>query len=145
MGWTESMISRPPFVGDESKMVKLPYGRQIDWANVSDDWIPAGGTKKVLPAGVIVSERDGGDGEVIPFVDAIGSETALGLLATPAYEGDMSAALTGYGIYIGGPVMENLLPEATGTPKVIDAGAKTEMQAAGTGFAYFQYTDSSAS
>lgn len=145
MGWTESFISRPPFVGDESKMVKLPYGRQVDWANVSDDWIPEGGTKKVLPAGVIMCVRENGDGEVIPFADAAGAETALGLLATAATEGSLSDALSGYGIYIGGPVMENLLPEADSGTGLIDTGAKAEMQAAGTGFAFFQYSDSTAS
>lgn len=145
MGWTETFISRPSFVGDESKMVKLPYGRQIDWDNVADTWIPEGGTKKVIPAGVVIAATDGGDGEIIPYSDAAGAETALGLLATPAVEDAPQDALSGYGVYIGGPVAENLLPEAAGTPAVIDSGAKAEMASAGCTFFFFQATDSTAS
>ena len=145
MGWTETFISRPPFVGDESKMVKLPYGRQIDWANVGDDWIPAGGTKKQLPAGVVMCETEGGAGEVIPYVDALGAETAAFILATSATEGATQDALSGYGMYIGGPIAENLLPEATGDPAVIAAQAKSEMNTAGCTFYFFQQLDSSAS
>jgi hypothetical protein len=46
--------------------------------------------------------------------------------------------------YIGG-LYENLLPDATGTPKVLPAQYKTELTAAGCTFKFHQYADSRAS
>ena len=62
-------------------------------------------------------------------------------------EGNRSHALSGYGVIIGGSIYENLLPEASGDPAVIDSTYKTELQTAGvgTGFAFFQYSDDTAS
>jgi len=45
---------------------------------------------------------------------------------------------------IGGPVFENLLPDASGTPKVLDPDVKAELEASGTGWAFRQYVDSRA-
>lgn len=67
----------------------------------------------------------------------------IGLLATDADEDMASDAITGYGIFVGGHVYENLLPEATGSPKVIPAQHKAELRVAGisTGWAFSQYSD----
>jgi hypothetical protein len=65
----------------------------------------------------------------------------IGFLATDALEDDPSAAKTGYGIIVGGSIYENLLPEATGSPKVISASVKAQLDQTGTGFYYEQYGD----
>lgn len=145
MGWTDHTISRPPFVGDWNKAILMPVGRQIDWANVPTSYIPAGDTKKQIPAGTVMCATEGGDGEVIPYVDALGAETALCLLATNAREDAPQDAHGNYGMLIGGPVWDNLLPEATGTPAVIAAQAKSEMATAGCTFFYMQYSDNTTS
>lgn len=104
-----------------------------------------GGTGlRSLPAGVVVAEMSGG--KVVPRAIRPGSETAIGLLATDAVENDRAAALSGYGVIIGGAIFENLLPDAAGGA-TIDSTYKTELQTAGvgTGFAWLAYSDNSGS
>lgn len=98
-----------------------------------------------IPAGTVVAALS--SGKVVPRSIRPGSETAIGLLETDAVEGDRAAALTGYGVVIGGAVYENLLPDATGDPAVLPSAYKTELQTAGvgTGFAFMQYSDDSGS
>ena len=68
--------------------------------------------------------------------------TAKAILATPAQEGGPDA-ITGHGALIGGSFYENLLPDATGTPKALPAAYKTELAAAATtGYAFLAYADS---
>ena len=55
------------------------------------------------------------------------------------------AMLTGYGLIVGGVIHENLLPDATDTPRTLAAPIKTELNAAGTGFAWRTYNDGRAS
>lgn len=72
------------------------------------------------------------------------NRVAKGITATNATENSKSDSASGYGTIVGGNLYENLLPEATGTPKVLDAQVKTELNAAGTGFAFEQYQDTRA-
>lgn len=74
------------------------------------------------------------------------TRVAIGLLVSNALEGDPNAAMTGYGIYIGGSVYENLLPDASGSPKVLADALKTDLQYTGntTGWHFGQYSDSRA-
>jgi len=67
----------------------------------------------------------------------------IGIGETEMTEGMPSDAKSGYGIIIGGALWENLLPDATGSPKVLPSAYKTELQTAGvgTGFAFDQYGD----
>lgn len=103
----------------------------------------AGTGSKVLPAGTPVGDALG-SGKVAPRI--VTTNPAIGLLETAAVENDVSAAISGVGIVIGGVVFENLLPAAwlSGTPKVLASAVKTELQTAGvgTGFAFQQYGDS---
>lgn len=116
-------------------------GHQIDWDNVADSYKNAAG-KKVLPALTAVGSLLGG-GKVSPRV--ADTNPAVGLLATTAIEGEDSAAATGYGLFIGGPFYENLLPDATGgPPKTLPADIKAELAEAGTGFAWRTYSDNRA-
>ena len=100
------------------------------------------GAKRIL-AGTVVAEMSGG--LLVPRADRPGSETATGILATDAVEGDRSAALSGYGVYVGGVVYENLLPDSAGS--TLNSTYKTELQTAGvgTGFAFLTWADDSGS
>ncbi len=96
-----------------------------------------------IPAGTCVAELS--SGKVIPRALAT-SETAIGFLETDATQSDRSAALSGYGIIVGGMLYENLLPDAAGGA-TISATYKTELQTAGvgTGFGFSAYADNSGS
>jgi hypothetical protein len=135
---TSHVVGSAGFIADHSSIVRDP-GRQIDWANVAAGYIDATSGKKVLKAGTVVGELLG-TGKVSPRV--VTTNPAVGLLETDAIEGDQSAALSGYGMLIGGAVYEALLPDATGgPPRTLAAAVKTELQAAGTGFAFVKYQD----
>lgn len=113
----------------------------------NDAAIVAGTGPKFLPAGTVVGMKKSRDAtpsleQISPRV--VTSNPAEGILASDAVENDQSAALTGYGVIRGGSIYENLLPEATGTPKVLASAVKNELQTAGvgTGFMFLQYSDS---
>jgi hypothetical protein len=97
-----------------------------------------------IPAGTVMAELS--SGKVIPRAIIPGSETAIGLLETEASYLDRAAALSGYGIIVGGLVYENLLPDANGG-STINSTYKTELQTAGvgTGFGFATYADNSGS
>lgn len=95
-------------------------------------------------AGTVMAELS--SGKVVPRAIRPASETAIGLLESNASASDRSAALSGYGVIIGGAIFENLLPDANGG-STISSTYKTELQTAGvgTGFAWFTYADDSGS
>lgn len=106
-----------------------------------------GGTgAKSIPAGKVMVELT--SGKLATRSDRPGSETAVGLLATNAFENSPSDALSGYGVIIGGVIYENLLPDATAgaTTGSLTTAYKTEMMGstsspASTGFVFEQYAD----
>lgn len=135
MGRTTSAISRLPFVADPSSIVRNS-GRQIDWANVSAT--NADG-KKVVYAGTVVGELLG-SGKISPRV--VTTNPATGIMETTAIQDEAVAALSGYGVIIGGHLYENLLPDATGGPPKTLAGAiKTELKANGFAWSFETYAD----
>lgn len=69
--------------------------------------------------------------------------TTIGLLETEAEELNLSNASTGFGLIIGGAVYENMLPESTGSPKVLPTVYKSELRAPGVGkgWSWHQYGD----
>jgi hypothetical protein len=95
----------------------------------------AGSGRKMIRAGIPVGTTLG-DGA---SPRRAGTNPAVGVLFTSAVEGDRSAAMSGYGLLIGGALYENRLPEE------IDEDTKTELNDAGTGFAWLQYFDSRSS
>lgn len=112
----------------------------LDAAIEAADTATVSGTgDKVLKGGTAVGDAASTTGKLRPRV--VTTNPAIGLLATDAIENDPSAALSGYGVIIGGAVYEALLPDATGSPRTIAAGIKTELNAAGTGFAFLLYAD----
>lgn len=136
---TSYNISRPDFVVDIASVTRNS-GRQIDWANVAAGYVNALTGKKELPAGTVIGEALSTNGKISPR--AATTNPATGILETRAIEGADAHALTGYGVLVGGMIYENLLPDATGTPKQLTNAVKTELNAAGVGFAFEQYGDS---
>lgn len=101
---------------------------------------------KTLAAGKVIVELT--SGKIAPRSDRPGSEEAAGILETNAIENDISAALSGYGVIVGGVIYENLLPDATAgaTTGVLPTAYKTEMMGStsspkSTGFVFEQYLD----
>lgn len=130
---TTQCVSTPSFIADPASAARST-GRQVDWANVDSSFAGSDG-KKVIPAGHRVYETT--EGKIIPKQTAA-QEPLLGLIETNAIEGDKSAALSGYGVIIGGVVYTELLPET------LDSTAQAELAAVGTGFAFETYSDSRA-
>ena len=131
--------SHAGFVADPNSIDYAGSGVQIDWANVSAAYVDANNGKKVLKAGTAMGKLLG-NGKVSPRV--VTTNPAVGLLASDAVEGDTNAPLSGYGLINGGVIYESLLPDATGgPPKALPAAIKTELAAAGTGFAFLPYSD----
>lgn len=64
------------------------------------------------------------------------------ILLTDARNNTPAHAKTGYGMAIGGHLFENLLPEASGSPKVLSATIKKELKQNGCSFTFEQYGDS---
>lgn len=141
---TSARVTRQPFVADRDSL-DHDTGHTIDWANVAAGATYGVAGKRIIKAGTVMGELLSGNGSLSPRV--VTTNPAVGILATDAYEDSESDAVSGYGLIIGGVLYENLLPEATGTPRVLAAAVKTELQTAGvgTGFAFKQYVDSSAS
>ena len=142
MGRTSITGSSPGFVVDPNATARSD-GRQIDWTNVSDDFIPAGMTKKVIPAGTVMAEN--ADGKVIPRKDVAaafaahpadwaGTETSVGFLVSNADEGSKTAALSGYGMLAGGVFYRELLPDHgeanfnDWVAEVVDAGYSVRLE-----------------
>lgn len=138
MSRTTYQISSPGFIVDDNSIVR-GTGRQIDWANVATDGTFGATGSRVIPAGTAMGTLLGA-GKGSPRVAATNPATFL--LATDAPEDSTVAALSGFGDLVGGAVYENLLPDATGgPPRALPAAVKTELSAAGTGFAFFTYSD----
>lgn len=98
----------------------------------------AGTGRKYLPAGTVVGDLLG-SGKVSPRV--VTTNPAMGVLETDAIEGDPTAAKSGYGVIRGGALYEALLPDASGSPRVLAGAIKTELNASGTGFVFLTYSD----
>lgn len=134
---TTATLGRVRPVIDENSVLRSGGGRQIDWANVDIDDFGQDDGKKFLPAWTCVGELLG-LGKLSPRQDTL--NPATGFLESDAKEGDLSAALSGYGYVIGASLYENLLPDsAGGPPRVLPTAMKTEL---GTDRWYFeQYGD----
>lgn len=100
-----------------------------------------------VKAGTCMDLIEAGDnaGKIVPSALNTGGVTAFCLLATNADSVSDTDAITGYGIIKSASVYENLLPEATGTPKVLNSTWKTELLARGGFWMFEQWADNSAS
>jgi len=99
----------------------------------------SGGPGKQVPPGTWMCELT--NGQIVPRAVRPGSETAKFLLATFADEFSETDAVSGYGVIKSGAIYENLLPEASGSPKVSPAGYVTEALAHGGFWMMEQYAD----
>lgn len=139
-------LTAPALAGDTSITVEaLPNGIEDN-----DEGVIPGDGPKTIPAGSVMAEITTGDDKgqlVLRAYRPTGStDPATCFLLTPAVQGDVTEAKTGYGCLTGGMLYENLLPDASGDPMVLPSDYKTELQAAGvgTGFGFEQYYDSRA-
>lgn len=142
---TNYQVSRAQWLVDWENAPR-DLGHQIDWESVDPARVDANG-KKYVPDGAIMAKL--ASGKVIPRRDvaltegnALGTETAAGILIGQANEGDRSDALTGYGLLIGGIVYNNLLYD-------FGQGAlatwKGELETNGLTFVYLTHANSAAS
>lgn len=103
--------------------------------------IPGEGPKSI-PAWTAMgagAAANGGNGPLYPRV--AGTNPATCLLATAAVENSRNDARSGYGVALGGVFYENNMPDATGSPRALPAAIKNELAAAGTGFAWRRWQD----
>lgn len=107
----------------------------------NDEGTITGSGYKMIPAGTRMGAA-GTNGRIYPRVET--SNPAQMILATNAREDGEYGAAQSYGVMLGGVLYDNLLPGATGTPKVIPAAEKTELATAGCFFTFKQYRDSTA-
>lgn len=140
MGRTTANISTPGFVVDNNSM-RSNSGRQIDWDGVDDSRIDAASGKKVIPAGAAMSVSTNDATKIVPSADTDATGNAIGLLKTTAIEDDPSAALSGYGVYIGGVVFEDLTPDGIDGSNAF----KSELATSGCTFQWEAFADSSVS
>ena len=147
MGLTSFNLTRVRPVVDESSLERMP-GAQINWAAITAD---ADGAKRVK-AGTVVSRRSDGLVEPRSFSKTLTSVVVNTNVATVTLVGH--GFVVGEQIYVsganlaslvGGVLFENLLPDATGTPKVLPTQYKTELKNAGCTFKLVQYANSQAS
>lgn len=113
-------------------------------ALVAGETATAAGTgKKFVPAGTMMAGDPLTNAQLVPTVDGT---LATCLLATAAREDSSSDAKSGYGVILGGVIYENLLPQATGSPKRLPTAGRTALQTAGTGtgWSWRQYRDNTA-
>lgn len=139
MAWSDFGISQQAFVINPDQM-NDNTGRQVDWANVPIGYVDSVTGKKRIPAGKAMKV-----GPVPPLMIPIAAAAdagVVGLLKTEAYEDNESHSLSGYGLYVGGGVYENLLPDQVAG--ALPAALKTSLQALGAGFYFGAYEDSSA-
>lgn len=114
--------------------------RAIPTALVSGDQaIVAGSGAKFLPAGTVLGTLLG-NGKASPRV--VTTNPAVGILETNATDDPAAPdSKTGYSMLVGGVIFENLLPESSGSPKVLASAVKTELASSGMGWVFQQYSD----
>ena len=99
------------FLADQHSVVQ-DGGHQIDFDQVGAGYLNATTGKKEIPAGTIMApDTTAGDGYIIPRADS-GATTATCILLTDAVEDERHAARTGYGVILGGSILEDLLPDS---------------------------------
>lgn len=134
---TFQSLARAEFIVDKNSLVVID-APEIDWDSV--DAVRAETysehTTKVIPAGTVMCKL--ASGKMIPRADRENAETAIGILWKTAVELQYFDPSMGESVIAGGPVFETLLPEVGSAD--LDATVKAELNAAGTGFVFVEYT-----
>lgn len=110
--------------------------------------VPGAGPK-TLRAGTPVASVDA-TGRIVPrgLGAAVAGRTTLGLLVSDAHEDygpGRTEALSGYGVYLGAVVYEQLLPQTPSGASVLDATVRAELRdLPGGGFVFKQYSNDAA-
>lgn len=119
---TTTNLGLPAFIADPKSINLWGSGAQVNWALFTDTTkFGVAGVRKI-PAGTVVAI--GATGLIVPAA-ADGSNAPFFLMRTDAEEDSRVAALSGYGVITAGNVYETLLPDASGSPRVLTANQKT--------------------
>jgi hypothetical protein len=131
---TTTVVSDPGFVADPHSIMRND-GRQIDWTAVTAGaTFGAAGSKRVPAGWKMYYTAAGKLGPTDPTTGAVPAAEALaGILATDAVENSKTAALSGYGVIVGGVIYQDLLPQPT--------AATANLTSVGTGFVLLPYAD----
>ena len=133
-------VSANAAAGATTLAVQAPHGAIED----GDTATIAGQGDKFIPAGEVMDEIDA-TGLLVPRAAGadVAGRTTVGLLASNANENrgiGRVESLSGYGVFIGGHVYENLLP------RTLDADARTALLGLpGGGFSFETYENDAAS
>lgn len=125
------------FVADPGSVVRYGAGRQINWDLVTETI----GNSKIVYAGTVMSLTDGLE-TIFPRAEqTVAAEPAACIMVDTVVEGGPGTSGPGHvGVYIGGVFYEDLMPDATGSPRALVAAYKTELEATG-GFFVWQSFD----
>lgn len=131
---TTTVLGRVRPVVDEKTIDRSNGGHQIDWPNVNVSYKQSD-QLKLIPSFTIMGTALG-LGKMSPRQASTNVATCI--LEGDAKEGDLAAALSGYGAIYGGYFYETLMPDATGSPRTLASALKTEL---GARFVFFSYVD----
>lgn len=122
------------FVADRASMDTVGTGIQIDWSKFTDSKYGTPGQRHIRAGTAVEPVTDAG-------APALLCGPATGTVGRPAFltkqhmeEDNPTEALSGHGAYNGGNVYEALLPDASGTPRVLPAAIKAQLAAVGIKF-----------
>ena len=117
---TNTTLGIAAFIADPSSITLWGTGAQVNWALFTDAKYGVVGSRKI-PSGTVIAITNG---KIVPAA-ADGSNAPFYLTRSAAEEDSRVAALSGYGVITGGNVYETLLPDASGSPRVLTAALKT--------------------
>jgi hypothetical protein len=120
----------------------LTTGDSITVSGASLAYVNGVKTVTVTDANTITFPATGANASATGTI--VGARVAVGILETDAHDQAPADSLSGYSLLGGGVVYDNVLPDATGTPKAVPAAYKAELATAGCTFKFVRYVDSRA-
>lgn len=112
--------SLPHWIADYNSLNFYNAGAPINWAAFADAKYGQAGRRR-LPSGLVVHLNAG---KIEP---GAGAANATYLLFADVAEDLNALGVSGHGLVTGGNVREAFLPDASGSPRALDAGLKTAL------------------
>lgn len=132
----DAKLTAPAAAGDTSIDVE-PLATDLDDGDTAR--IAGSGGKRLVAGTAVDEDVVGSIRRIFPTYDGTG---CIGLLATDANELSDVESLSGYGVITHAKVYEALLPDASGSPRELDADLKSALT--DLGFSFEQYSDNTA-
>lgn len=126
----------PAFVADRDTAITYGTGIQLDFSKFIDAKYGEAG-KRVIPAGTVIEPTSEAGKPALLCVPAAATAGKPALILKETVEEEL-AGTTGHGAWAGGAFYEALLPEASGSPRVLSAAHKTQL---GARFAFLPSQD----